>query len=123
LICHPVRTGVEQERAFEIRKKVFVLEQKLFSDSDADNDDAQSIHLVAEWNNEVVGTVPVFPVNNNGHWIGGRLAVKKEYRHTGAGELLVREAMHHVKNQGCTKFTAHIQVENVPFFHGLDGRL
>jgi len=116
LICHPVRTKFEQERAFEIRKEVFVLEQKLFPNSDIDEKDAESLHLVAEWNHQVIGTVRVFPVNNNGHWIGGRLAVKKEYRNTGAGELLVREAMQHVKGQDCTKFTAHIQVENVPFF-------
>jgi radical SAM protein (TIGR04043 family)/putative N-acetyltransferase (TIGR04045 family) len=116
LICHPVRTRVEQERAFEIRKEVFVLEQKLFSNSDADENDPKSIHLVAEWNSQVVGTVRVFPVNHNGHWIGGRLAVRKEFRNTGAGELLVQEAMHCVKNQGCTKFTAYIQLENVPLF-------
>jgi radical SAM protein (TIGR04043 family)/putative N-acetyltransferase (TIGR04045 family) len=123
LNCHPVRTRAEQERAFEIRKEVFVLEQELFSDSDSDKDDAQSIHLVAEWNNEVVGTVRVFPVNNNGHWIGGRLAVRKEYRNTGAGELLVREAMQCVKSRGCTKFTAHIQVENVSYFSRLGWRV
>ncbi len=116
LICHPVKTRVEQERAFEIRKEVFVLEQKLFSNSDADENDPKSIHLVAEWNNQVIGTVRVFPVNNNGHWIGGRLAVRKEYRNTGAGELLVREAIECVKNRGCTKFTAYIQLENVPLF-------
>ncbi|MGZ3613683.1 MAG: MSMEG_0567/Sll0786 family nitrogen starvation N-acetyltransferase [Thermodesulfobacteriota bacterium] len=116
LTCHPARTRAEQERAFEIRKEVFVLEQELFSNSDFDENDAKSIHLVAEWNHQVVGTVRVFPVNQNGHWIGGRLAVRKEYRNTGAGEILVREAMHFVKDRGCTKFTAHIQVENVPFF-------
>ncbi len=123
LICHPARTGAEQERAFEIRKEVFVLEQELFSDSDSDKNDAQSIHLVAEWNNQVVGTVRVFPVNNNGHWIGGRLAVRKEYRNTGAGELLVREAMQCVKSRGCTKFTAYIQVENVSYFSRLGWRV
>jgi radical SAM protein (TIGR04043 family)/putative N-acetyltransferase (TIGR04045 family) len=123
LICHPVRTGVEQERAFEIRKEVFVLEQELFSNSDADENDPKSIHLVAEWDNQVVGTVRVFPVNNNGHWIGGRLAVKKGYRNTGAGELLVREAIECVKNWGCTKFTAHIQVENVSYFSRLGWRV
>jgi len=119
LICHPVRTRAEQERAFEIRKEVFVLEQKIFSNSDLDEDDPKSIHLVAEWNHQVVGTVRVFPANNNRHWIGGRLAVKKEYRNTGAGELLVHEATQCVKGRGCTKFTAHIQVENVPFFSRL----
>jgi radical SAM protein (TIGR04043 family)/putative N-acetyltransferase (TIGR04045 family) len=116
LTCHPVRTRAEQERAFEIRKEVFVLEQKLFLDSDADENDAKSIHFAAELNHEIVGTVRVFPVNSNGHWIGGRLAVKNGFRNTGAGELLVREAMDYVKRRGCTKFTAHIQLENVPFF-------
>jgi radical SAM protein (TIGR04043 family)/putative N-acetyltransferase (TIGR04045 family) len=116
LTCHPVRTRAEQERAFGIRKEVFVLEQELFSNSDVDENDTKSVHLIAEWNQQVVGTVRVFPGNQNGHWIGGRLAVKKEYRNTGAGEILVGEAMHFVKNRGCTKFTAHIQVENVPFF-------
>jgi len=116
LTCHLVRTKAEQERAFEIRKEVFVLEQKLFEDTDVDENDAKSIHLAAEWNNEIVGTVRVFPVNNNGHWIGGRLAVENGFRNTGAGELLVREAVDYVKNRGCTKFTAHIQLENVPFF-------
>jgi putative N-acetyltransferase (TIGR04045 family) len=116
LICHPVRTRAELERAFEIRKEVFVLEQKIFSNSDVDEDDPKSIHLVAEWDNQVVGTVRFYPVNNNGHWIGGRLAVRREFRNTGAGEVLVREAMQFVKNRGCTKFTAHIQLENAPFF-------
>jgi radical SAM protein (TIGR04043 family)/putative N-acetyltransferase (TIGR04045 family) len=116
LVCHPVRTRAEQGRAFEIRKEVFILEQKIFSDSDVDENDSKSIHLVAEWNNQVVGTVRFFPVNRNGHWIGGRLAVRKGFRNTGAGELLVQEAMQCVKSRGCIKFTAHIQLENVPFF-------
>jgi radical SAM protein (TIGR04043 family)/putative N-acetyltransferase (TIGR04045 family) len=123
LIGHPARTRLEKERAFEIRKEVFVLEQKLFSNSDIDENDTYSLHLVAEWNDQVIGTVRVFPVNNNGHWIGGRLAVRKEYRSTGAGELLVREAMQYVKSQGCTKFTAHIQVENVSYFSRLGWRV
>jgi radical SAM protein (TIGR04043 family)/putative N-acetyltransferase (TIGR04045 family) len=119
LICRPVRTKAEQERAFEIRKEVFVLEQKIFSNSDLDENDSKSIHLVVEWNDQVVGTVRVFPANNNGHWIGGRLAVKKEYRNTGTGELLVHEAIQCVKSRGCTKFTAYIQLENVSFFSRL----
>jgi radical SAM protein (TIGR04043 family)/putative N-acetyltransferase (TIGR04045 family) len=119
LICHPVRTGAEQQKAFEIRREVFVQEQNLFPDSDCDEDDAKSIHLIAELDHQVVGTVRLFPVKANGHWIGGRLAVRKGFRNTGAGELLVREAMRCVKSQSCTKFTAHIQVENVPFFSQL----
>ncbi len=116
LICHPVRRRIEQEKAFEIRREVFVEEQKIFSDSDQDENDSKSIHLVAQLDQEIIGTVRLFPVDQNGHWVGGRLAVKKEFRNTGAGELLVREAIKCVKQKGCKKFTAHIQVENVPFF-------
>jgi hypothetical protein len=33
-----------------------------------------------------------------------------------AGALLVKEAMKRVKKKGCTRFTAHIQENNVSFF-------
>jgi len=120
LICHRARTSGEAAEAFEIRREVFVEEQKLFETSDQDANDVKSIHLVAVNGGEIVGTVRVFPNGNgNGHWIGGRLAVKKGYRTSGAGELLVRSAVETVKRHGCTHFTAHIQAENVAFFSRL----
>jgi putative N-acetyltransferase (TIGR04045 family) len=120
LTCHVARTEAERMAVFEVRRAIFVLEQKIFNDTDRDEYDSQSIHLVVETEGQVVGTVRIFPAeDNNGHWIGGRLAVKKGYRSSGAGELLVIEAMKCVKRYGCSKFTAHIQVENVPFFSRL----
>ncbi len=117
LICHPARERSDFDRVFEIRHNVFVKEQKLFQESDRDEDDAKSTFLVATMDGRVVGTVRVFPVDQNGHWIGGRLAIEKEpFRHSGAGGLLVHEAVRYVKKQGCSHFTAHIQAENVPFF-------
>jgi len=120
LICHPARTRTELDAAFKVREEVFVREQKIFGHSDVDDNDAKSVHLVAKQNDEVVGTVRVFPAGNgNGHWIGGRLAVKKGYRSSGAGELLVQNAVASVKKNGCTRFTAHIQEENATFFSRL----
>jgi len=120
LTCYPARTRAELGAAFKVREKVFVREQKLFEYSDMDDNDSKSVHLVAKQNDEVVGTVRVFPAGNgNGHWIGGRLAVKKGYRSSGAGELLVQNAVACVKKNGCTRFTAHIQEENVTFFSRL----
>ena len=63
-----------------------------------------------------MGAVRVFPEGQENHWVGGRLAVKKDCRASGAGELLVREAVRLVARQGCTRFTAHIQEKNVAFF-------
>jgi putative N-acetyltransferase (TIGR04045 family) len=111
-----VRTHREGERAAAIRHQVFVEEQRLFPETDRDENDPKSIHLVAENAGEIVGTVRIFPVENNGHWIGGRLAIQKEFRFSGAGERLVREAVAQVKGKGGTLFTAPIQKENVFFF-------
>jgi radical SAM protein (TIGR04043 family)/putative N-acetyltransferase (TIGR04045 family) len=117
VVCHPVRTERELAAALEIRKEVFVKEQKMFEVSDRDEKDVKSIHLLAEADGNPIGTVRVYPANNgNGHWVGGRLSVKKPYRTSGAGERLVREAVKYVKGQGCTRFTARIQAKNVPFF-------
>jgi len=122
LICHPCRTDEELASAFRIRNEVFVNEQKIFKESDIDENDKKSIHLVAKKGREVIGTVRVYPENDNGHWVGGRLAVKKEFRTSGAGKLLVQEAVRYATRQGCTKFTAHIQKSNVDFFKHLGWR-
>ena len=120
LICHPVRNKDELSEALKTRKEVFVLEQKIFKDSDLDENDPKSIHLVAKIDGKIIGAVRVFPLNTgNGHWIGGRLAVRKGHRISLAGELLVREAMRYVKRHDCARFTAHIQQKNVRFFSRL----
>ena len=123
LVCHPARTADERAQAFEIRKAVFVQEQKLFKDTDVDENDKNGIHLVARQGNSIIGTVRVYPAETgNGDWIGGRLAVKQGFRTSGAGELLVREAVAVVKKQGCNHFTAHIQKKNIAFFEQLGWR-
>ncbi|MCP4348394.1 MAG: MSMEG_0568 family radical SAM protein [Desulfobacterales bacterium] len=119
LICHSARTGQETARAFEIRKQIFVREQNMFKDSDKDEHDNESIHLVAKVDGKIIGTVRVFPGKKSGHWIGSRLAVLKESRSFHVGILLVKEAIKRVKKKGCTVFTAHIQEKNINFFSKL----
>jgi putative N-acetyltransferase (TIGR04045 family) len=92
----------------------------MFSDSDRDENDSEGILLVAKTDGKIIGTVRVFPSKAGiGHWIGGRLAVQKEYRTGRTGSLLVKEAMKRVKKKGCTVFTADIQERNVRFFKKL----
>ncbi len=120
LLCHPARTEAEKLEALSIRNSVFVQEQKLFKHTDTDENDKKGIHLVAKHEDRVIGTVRVYPAGTgNGHWIGGRLAVQKGFRASGAGELLVREAVAIVKEYGCNHFTAHIQADNIAFFEQL----
>ncbi len=117
IICHSARTLEEREKAFAIRREVFVQEQGIFPDSDLDEYDADAIHLVAEKKGEIIGTVRMYkPSSTDEHWIGGRLAVTRGERHTRAGALLVKEAMKRVKKRGCRNFTAKIQANNISFF-------
>lgn len=120
-LFHSARNQEECRQAFAIRQAVFVEEQGIFSGSDRDENDATSIHLVAEKDRKLIGTVRVFPdpQSGNGHWIGGRLAVLKDFRIYRVGAGLVKEAMKRVKKNGCTVFTAHIQEQNVRFFQKL----
>lgn len=120
IICHTARNAFERNQAFRIRKQVFVDEQQLFCNSDRDEHDSDAIFIVAETANTIVGTVRIYPVKSEpGHWIGGRLAVKKAFRTGRTGSMLVKEAMKRVKNSGCTLFTADIQEKNVRFFKKL----
>lgn len=120
LICHRVRTEQEQAAVYAIRNAVFVREQGLFRDSDKDEQDEYAIHLILKEEDDIVGTVRVFPDKAaKSHWIGGRLAVRKDKRSFRAAARLVKEAMKQVKKNGCILFTAHIQMKNVPFFKKL----
>ncbi|MBT4024405.1 MSMEG_0568 family radical SAM protein [Desulfobacula sp.] len=120
LICHSARNQFEKSEAFRIRKDVFVQEQGLFKNSDIDENDVYAIQLVAKQKGKVIGTVRIYSEKSGAdNWIGGRLAIKKDFRATNAGSALVKEAMKRVQKKGCRVFTAHIQEKNIPFFLGL----
>jgi len=123
VLCHAAMTERELQEAFAIRRMVFVDEQGLFEKTDQDEEDDRSLHLVAEEQGVIVGTVRVFPAKDDpSHWIGGRLAVICSKRANGAGEILVTEAVRTVKDLGCRRFTAMIQEINVAFFERLGWR-
>ena len=103
---------------FSIRREVFVEEQRMFRDSDIDENDCKSTYLIAKCNGTSVGTVRIFPVGDDA-WVGGRLAVRETFRGTYAGCLLVKEAVNLVTTKNCKKFSAVIQKKNVAFFKQL----
>jgi len=112
--------GEEEIReVFAIRREVFVNEQKLFQAADVDEDDENSLYLIAKSNDIITGTVRVFPTGDDDTWVGGRLAVRKKYRGWTTAVLLSREAVNLVKSKGCRRFIATIQSQNVNFFKRL----
>ena len=117
ITCRETINDEEKAACFRIRRQVFVDEQKLFPYSDIDEYDARALHIAAFKDDKIIGTVRIYP-ENNGVWVGGRLAVEKRYRGK-AGKQLVLKAMEIVKKHQALVFKAVVQSENVLFFENL----
>lgn len=118
VICRIAKTQKDREHAFRVRNKVFTEEQGLFAGSDVDEYDSHAIHILAECDKRVVGTVRVYQIDPD-TWMGGRLAVLKEYRRGTVGSILVRRAVRTVADEGAKRFFAYIQQQNVTYFKKL----
>ena len=117
IICRPAENRAELEECFLIRKKIFVDEQGLFTETDQDEHDAEAIHIVALYKDKIIGTVRIYEQKDN-MWWGGRLAVEKKLRGR-AGRLLVQKAVEIIRGSNAKSFRAYIQLRNVSFFKNL----
>jgi putative N-acetyltransferase (TIGR04045 family) len=104
------------EASYAIRREVFVNEQGMFRQTDRDEMDALSVHILAVKGAECAGTVRITPLGN-GEWLGSRLAVRRQFRGR-VGTLLVKRAEEEVKKRGGRRFRAYIQSSKVGFFEG-----
>ena len=113
------------EAHFELRRAVFVREQRLFSVDDRDERDghAATLHAVGLVEGEPCGAVRLYPLDAAGlDWKGDRLAVLPEHRANHLGAELVRFAVSTGGRLGGGKMIAHVQLPNVRFFEHLGWR-
>lgn len=102
-----------------LRREVFVLEQGLFEEHDADPQDAGALPIVALAGERVVGVVRCYR-KWEGVWFGGRLAVARDHRTGTLGARLVRKACELMEARAdVTRFFATVQAQNVRFFQRL----
>lgn len=115
-----------------IRRRAFVEEQAIFADDDRDALDRDAIRLVAIACvhgdcDEVVGAVRLNETAP-GLWWGSRLCVARAFRGvvragggatSGLGAELVRFAVATARGEGCERFLAHVQAQNVGMFRHL----
>jgi putative N-acetyltransferase (TIGR04045 family) len=102
------------DASYSIRHEVFVKEQGMFRQTDRDEMDALSVHILAVKGGECAGTVRITPLGN-GEWLGSRLAARRPFRGR-VGALLVKRAEEEVKKRGGRRFRAYIQSSKVEFF-------
>ncbi|WP_327000610.1 GNAT family N-acetyltransferase [Dactylosporangium sp. NBC_01737] len=113
----------------DLRTRVFVDEQRLFTRTDRDDrdDDPRTVVLQARGaHGELLGGVrvgPAGPGDDIGWWTGGRLAVDPAVRGArGIGPALIRAACAYAESAGALRFDATVQVQNERMFRALGWR-
>lgn len=122
LECRAATDPADVAAHFQLRRRVFVDEQRLFSPDDRDehDDDAHTVHVVGLIGDEVFGAVRIYPLDEAATlWKGDRLAVARERRTNHLGAALVHFAVATAGVQGGRRMIAQIQLPNVPFFEHL----
>ena len=114
LVWEVTQSGPCLEACFAIRHEVFVREQGFFAETDRDDLDPVSLHILARRGSESLGTVRITPLGD-GRWLGSRLAVLAAHRGM-LGRRLVHKAQEEVCKRDGKRFFAYIQLPRVKFF-------
>ncbi|WP_010290765.1 GNAT family N-acetyltransferase [Kurthia massiliensis] len=116
-----VQTTVDLERAFSIRKTVFVAEQNVPLDEEIDEFDVldgRCTHLLmSNEDDEAVGTGRVRLVGEYGKL--QRVAVLKPYRSFGIGRMIITALERIAAERGATKTKLDAQVHAIGFYEKL----
>lgn len=102
------------EEARYVRTTVFVEEQGF--KEEFDTTDGISTHIVAFDEDKPVGNIRFFYNDDKKDYLIGRLAVLKDYRGSGLGGVLLKEAERLAKQKGATRIILHSQVQAKGFY-------
>ena len=106
----------DAERLSDIRRIVFIEEQKVPENLEWDESDTDCTHvLVTDNNNKPLATARIA---SNGHI--GRMSVLKAYRKYGIGSAMIKKLVEYARSQQLARLTLHAQVTAMPFYarHG-----
>jgi len=110
-----VAGDAELQKAFEVRRQVFVREQGIPEDPVFDGHDSEALHIVAKDRERVVGSARFRFLTDNRVKLE-RMAILKRYRRKGIGKemLLFLDALW--KDKRMQQVIIHAQLEVVPFY-------
>lgn len=114
------RVATEQEdlnKAFDLRKLVFVQEQNVPEEMELDEFDKDAIHVIAKYDNKVIGTGRMVIEGDKGRV--GRMAVEKESRNKGVGKELLTLLEQVAQKKNLKEIYLHAQVHAKTFYEKL----
>ncbi len=102
------------EKALDLRREVFVIEQHVPEELEIDEDDRTAFHLLVLKDDEAVATLRLSP---HGESIKiGRVAVRQAYRKKGLGTRLMKMAIEHAARGEFHDAILDAQIESMPFY-------
>jgi predicted GNAT family N-acyltransferase len=113
IVVRKIRNIKEKEQAFEIRRRVFVVEQEVDPAEEYDEDDEKCTHFIAFVDGEAAGTAR-WRFKEKGIIKLERFAVEKEYRGKGVGAALVKAVLEDLPL--AEKVMMHAQLHAIPFY-------
>ena len=109
-----VSQASDRERAYDIRRAVFQVEQGVPADEEFDDDDERAIHVLATVGGHAAGTGRI--VFHPAYAKIGRMAVHRQFRRQGVGRAIIERLMQMGSERGATRFVLHAQVHAIPFY-------
>ncbi len=116
ILVKKIRSKTEKELAFEIRRRVFVVEQEVDPSEEYDDDDEKCTHFIAYCDGIACGTAR-WRFKDIGIIKLERFAVDKLYRDKGVGAALVKAVLSDLPV--AEKVMLHAQLHAVPFYENL----
>lgn len=108
-----VNTKQQMMEIFEVRRKVFVIEQEVDPEEEYDEFEETSRHFLAKYDGTVCGTCRIRKTANGMKL--ERFAVLKTYRSKGVGGELLKRCLAELKDSQ-EKVYLHAQLHAIPFY-------
>lgn len=102
------------EQAFEIRRRVFLVEQKVSPDEEFDADDDHALHVLAVVDGRATATGRLLV--GDGYARIGRMAVLADHRGHGVGRAILDELIRVAAERGVRRLVLHAQVHAIGFY-------
>ena len=114
LIVKKVRSKSELEKVINIRKKVFIVEQKVPYEIEIDGFDEESEHFLAYLDGKPIGCGRIR--KNKDYFKLERIAILKEYRNKKYGEKITNYLISYCKGKNKKQIRLHSQLKVVDFY-------
>ena len=99
-----------------IRIKVFVIEQQIPWQWEFDRYDESAIHLLVEFNNQIIGTGRLYQSENDFEHKLGRMSVLKEFRGKGLGTKILKQFEIIAKEKNISEIYLEAQSDKLDFY-------